>query len=263
MLSRPYSRALRLTSIHPISHSPHFTFTPFHLIMHLSAPQSNSVNSFIDKSAFSFTMISVDTIADHVRSHGTGALMCKVDLKQVFCLCPVHPDDRPLLGMLWRGKFYFDTVLPFGLRSAPYIFNRLADALQWVLQNRYGIPCLEHNLDDFISVSPPSTSPPPPPTSTAAVHMATIIQVLQNLQVPIDDGTDKVVGPSTCATILGVKVDSVAGELRLPPPSRTSCLPCKISSPGRSGAARTDPRRWSTIPQGGAGALASRTKPIM
>ena len=46
---------------------------------------------------------------------------------------PVHPDDRPLLGMIWGEKVYIDTVLPFGLRSAPQIFSLLADGLEWIL----------------------------------------------------------------------------------------------------------------------------------
>ena len=32
--------------------------------------------------------------------------------------------------MYWNNSYYFDKVLPFGLRSAPYIFNQLSDALE-------------------------------------------------------------------------------------------------------------------------------------
>ena len=40
----------------------------------------------------------------------------------------VHPDDHPLLGMKCNDQFYIDPMLPLGLRSAPKIFNALADA---------------------------------------------------------------------------------------------------------------------------------------
>ncbi|XP_065197849.1 uncharacterized protein LOC135829374 [Sycon ciliatum] len=183
------------------------------LIMHLSAPQGNSVNTFIDPDQYRFKLITIDCIADHVRRTGPCALITKVDLKHAFRLCPVHPDDWPLLGMQWRSKYYFDTVLPFGLRSAPSLFNRLADALEWILRHKYSIPALEHYLDDFVSVSPPATVVP---SSTAAVHKATILQVFDNLGVPTAVGTDKVVGPSTCVTVLGIEIDSATGELRLP-----------------------------------------------
>ena len=75
------------------------------LIMHLSAPDGNSVSSFIDKQAYRFSLITIDTIADHVRRTGPGALLSKVDLKHAFRLCPVHPDDWQLLGMLWKGNY--------------------------------------------------------------------------------------------------------------------------------------------------------------
>ena len=54
-------------------------------------------------------------------SLGQGALLAKIDFKQAYCNIPVHPEDRPLLGMAWRGKVYLDKLLPFGLRSAPII----------------------------------------------------------------------------------------------------------------------------------------------
>ena len=61
-----------------------------------------------------------------------GAQMAKIDIKCAFRLYPVLPTDHHLLGMKWKGQFYFDHVLPFGLRSTPFIFNCLADALEWI-----------------------------------------------------------------------------------------------------------------------------------
>ena len=52
-------------------------------------------------------------------------------LETAFRLIPIHPDDYELLGMHWQEKFYCDTVLPFGLRSAPYLFNQLSDAVRY------------------------------------------------------------------------------------------------------------------------------------
>ena len=60
----------------------------------------------------------------------------------------VHPRDRHLLGMVWEGALYLDTALPFGLRSAPKIFNALADGLQWILEEQ-GVEVI-HYLDDFL-----------------------------------------------------------------------------------------------------------------
>jgi hypothetical protein len=59
-----------------------------------------------------------------------GTQLAKIDIKSTFCVIPVHPDDRPLLGVLREDQVYIDTTLPFGLCSAPKLFNALADALE-------------------------------------------------------------------------------------------------------------------------------------
>ena len=83
---------------------------------------------------------------------GRGALVVKADIKEAYRMVPVHPEDQPLLGILWNNKVYIDKMLPFGLRSAPIIFSVVADALQWILI-KHGIPKLLHYLDDFILIA--------------------------------------------------------------------------------------------------------------
>jgi len=72
----------------------------------------------------------VDKVAKAAQRLGPGALLAKVDIKSAYRLVPVHPDDRPLLGVMWKGAYYIDAMLPFGLRSAPKIFTAVADALE-------------------------------------------------------------------------------------------------------------------------------------
>ena len=105
-------------------------------ICHLSAPHGSSINDYIDPESFSLTYCSVDDAYAIVNALGTGALMSKIDLKNAFRLIPVRPNDWNLLGMQWRGKFYIDTFLPFGLRSAPFLFNQLSTAIHWILQHK-------------------------------------------------------------------------------------------------------------------------------
>ena len=62
---------------------------------------------------------------------------------------PVHPDDRPLLGMCWENVIYLDTALPFGLRSAPKLFTAVADGLLFAMRVN-GIQWVIHYLDDFL-----------------------------------------------------------------------------------------------------------------
>ena len=83
-----------------------------------------------------------------LRSLGRGALIAKLDVKAAYRLIPVHPEDRPLLGIEWRGAQYVDAMLPFGLCSAPKIFTAVADGLEWILRQR-GIRHIDHYLDDI------------------------------------------------------------------------------------------------------------------
>ena len=99
-------------------------------------------------------------------------------------------------------------MLPFGLRSAPKIFNAVADALHWHLE-RCGIVNLHHYLDDFILVGPP-----PPHSSQCKRELDLLGQECARLGVPI--ATHKTVGPSARLTFLGIEIDTLKGELRLP-----------------------------------------------
>ncbi|KAL5516552.1 hypothetical protein EMCRGX_G001913 [Ephydatia muelleri] len=64
-------------------------------------------------------------------------------------MVPVLASEWELLGMYWRDKYYVETCLPFGLRSAPSIFDNFASALHWILEHNYGVTLL-HCLDDFL-----------------------------------------------------------------------------------------------------------------
>ena len=100
------------------------------LIVDLSSPHGESVNDGIDKELCTLSYISMDDIVKTIMMLKKGALMAKLDIRNAYRLLPVHPEDRLLLSMEWQGKVYFDTALPFGLRSAPMIFTALADLLE-------------------------------------------------------------------------------------------------------------------------------------
>ena len=62
-------------------------------------------------------------------------MLSKMDTCSAYRTVPVHPKDRWLLGMQWNRKLFVDTVLPFGLRSAPKLFTAMADAVEWVARH--------------------------------------------------------------------------------------------------------------------------------
>ena len=127
------------------------------LILDLSSPHGHSVNDGIPKDPYSLRYITVDYAIRSLVSLGPGALMAKFDVQAAYRNVPIHPDDRFLLGMKWRDKLYVDLVLPFGLRSAPIIFDSVAEAVEWILKHNYAVDPLFHYLDDFLTLGPPNS----------------------------------------------------------------------------------------------------------
>ena len=176
------------------------------LITDLSFPLGLSVNDGIESDLCSLSYTSVEQVAGVAAGLGRGALLAKMDIEAAYRLIPVHPQDRPLQAVQWDGLIYIDPMLPFGLRSAPKIFNAVANALEWCARDR-GIQHIFHYLDDFVVVGPPETP-------CCGEAMATLLEVCATLGVPTAE--HKRDGPTTCLTFLGIEVDTLAGELRLP-----------------------------------------------
>ena len=133
-------------------------------------------------------------------NYGSGVLMAKFDVEAAYRNIAVHPDDCFLLGMKWRGKYFVDIALPFGLRSAPFISNFIADMVEWILLHRHHLSDLLHYLHDFITTGPPNSA-------QCAVNLQTALSVCQKLGLPLHPG--KCVGPSTRLVVLGIELDSV------------------------------------------------------
>ena len=108
--------------------------------------------------------------------------------------------------MKWEEKVYIDAMLPFGLRSAPKIFNAVADALKWCVIKE-GVSFIYHYLDDFAVLGPPSSE-------ECDINLQTLKSVCEDLGVPL--AAEKQAGPSTCIEFLGIIIDTVKQEIWLP-----------------------------------------------
>ena len=132
--------------------------------------------------------------------------MAKTDLKSAFRLIPVHPDDWNLLGIYWKSQYYVDLYLPFGLRSAPFLFNQLSDALEWILKNNYGLKHVLHILDDFFIAEPSRWQ--------CLTSFSTLLRLFMSVHAPVV--ASKTLGPSQVLEFMGIEFDSVRMEARLP-----------------------------------------------
>ena len=110
---------------HPVGVVPKKHSSEWRTIYHLSYPEGDSINDHIPKDPYSLQYVRVDDAIRILKSLGPGSFMAKTDLKSAFRLIPVHPDHWHLLGIHWQSQYYIDLYLPFGLRSAPFLFNQL------------------------------------------------------------------------------------------------------------------------------------------
>ena len=100
----------------------------------------------------------MDQAAQCIVALGKGAQLAKLDLESAYRMIPIHPDDRHLLGMRWKNEVWIDTALPFGLRSAPKVFNVMADCLHWFFEEDVPGCQVIHYLDDFLFMGPPGST---------------------------------------------------------------------------------------------------------
>ena len=132
--------------------------------------------------------------------------MAKTDLKSAFRLIPIHPEDWSLLGIYWQSQYYVNMYLPFGLRSAPFLFNQLSDGIEWILKHDYGLKHVIHILDDFFIAEHSKLA--------CLTSFSTLLRVFMLLKAPTVASIT--IGPSQQIEFMGIVLDSVRMEARLP-----------------------------------------------
>ena len=204
----------------PFSHPPftNFRVSPiglvpkknpgeFRLIHHLSHPQKHSVNDHIDPYFSSVRYTSFDDAVKRLVQLGRKTTMAKTDIDSAFRLIPIHPNDHPLLGFKFNNHYYYDTCLPFGASSSCAIFEAFSSALEWVAKHKLGIQYIIHILDDFLIFNPPASG-------QCNIFLNKFIAMCTELGVPIKHA--KTEPATTCITFMGLELDSIAMEARLP-----------------------------------------------
>jgi hypothetical protein len=189
-------------------------------IHHLSFPSkypAKSVNGNIPEEYGTLRYSTMDDVIAILSRppYGVGSILVKRDLEDAFRHIPVSPLDWPLLGFHWDSTYYADCFLPFGLRTAPYIFNLFAEAFHWILGRALTPFCTEvvHYLDDFLFISPPTTDWTALDTiiSTTADTLGLSIKEKKNRQ-------------GTVVDFCGLEVDTMLYVVRLPAEKKDKAL---------------------------------------
>ena len=133
-----------------------------------------------------------------IRRKGRGCFIFKRDLSRAYRQIPIDPHDYNLLGISWNGNLYFDSALPFGLRSAAYICQRVTSALSF-MQSRDGFDSINY-IDDFAGAETSEER-----ASQAFHNLAQIFR-----SAGIAEASDKAVPPCQVMTFLGVGFDTLS-----------------------------------------------------
>ncbi|KAF4769439.1 hypothetical protein HAV15_008849 [Penicillium sp. str.  len=154
-------------------------------------PPGKGLNQGIPDPWSAIEYITIYDIYEQVTQAGPGCTIIKRDIKDAFRIVPVAEDNQHLLAFQWNGSTYVECCLPFGLATAPFLFNLFAEALHWILQCLLPIFYINHYLDDFIAIIRPSS--------------------LSDPMGPSDEVYNGV------TDYLRIQIDSIAMEARLPP----------------------------------------------
>lgn len=178
----------------------------FRLIHHLSHPKGASVNDFIPPFMSAVKYNTVEHAIDAIKQMGTPCFLSKSDIESAFRLIPVHPDDHHYLGFSWEGKLYFDKCLPMGCSSACQIFNRFSSSIAFLVAAKFPGGHVLHVLDDFLFIAPSE--------HLCQLMLREFLAICMFVGIPV--AKDKTEPPSTALTFLGIHIDTVKRETKLP-----------------------------------------------
>ena len=176
----------------------------FRLIMHLSYPHNNSINSNIPTEYTRVKYKDFDWVVDLCIKHGTGCSVVKADLDSAYRWVPMSWQSLQYLGIMIEGWYLLETCLPFGAAESCAIFEKFSSALEWMVQEATDEE-LSHYLDDFIFVHA---------SFTKCLHMLQeFYRICKEIGFPVNEG--KTEGPTTQITFLGLLLDTILGLIRV------------------------------------------------
>ena len=178
------------------------------VIVDLSFPHGCSVNAGVQSEVylgtpFLLTLPTIDNITSKVKQLGRGCNLYKIDLSRAFRHVKLDPKDYNLLGLRLNG-LYNDSCLPFGFRHGSALFQRLSNAVRFIMAQK-GFSVTNY-IDDIIGHSVISKS-------DESFH--TLRALL--LELGFDISEKKVVQPATRVTCLGVDIDTEQFTVSIPP----------------------------------------------
>ena len=199
--------------ISPLGLVPKKVQGEFRLIHHLSFPPALSVNDCISSDHTSVKYATIDEAIQLIKSAGPGCFLAKIDVKKAFLIIPIHPDDYGLLGMQWRGLYYYDRCMLMSCSPSCLTFETFSTAVELIARNKLKIDYILHILD---------VSQVAPTEQFCQQQLDLFLSLCSYLVNPI--APDKTCGPSTTMSFAGIELDSIFLMARLPRDKIERCI---------------------------------------
>ena len=164
----------------------------------LSFPYGSPINDFIDQDKASTQYRQFDDAVRLVGRQGQGCYMAKGDVKLAFKLAPMRYKDLECLEIFFKGEFYVDLTLPFGISISCAIFEDISILIHWIFEQQTKKPFL-HYLDDYFMCF----------RTLQGCWMAYNGMQAIACDIGLPLSPEKLVPPTQCLTFLGMGINSV------------------------------------------------------
>ena len=175
---------------------------------------TQSVNSCIPESHCSVQYHYMDEVIEMGIALGKGIFAARVDVAFAFRNQPMHISQLRFLAFSLGNKVYINSSLPFGAGSSCFIWEKIAECLQWVVSNETGCYWISHFLDDFPLLHRTSMS------LTKFVHE--FYKIMEHIGMPV--AVEKTLGPAQIIEYLGLLLDFLNQTIGIPEKKRIKCI---------------------------------------
>ncbi|MES9902603.1 MAG: hypothetical protein ABW168_07960 [Sedimenticola sp.] len=203
----PFKKSAMILS--PLNSVPKNNTEERRIILDLSFPKGNSVNDSIVKDIYLGDKVSliypkVDDFVELIKVKGQGCHLFKKDLRRGYRQVFIDPGEYHKVGYRYKGHLFFDTVLSMGLRSSAHIFQRVTNAVAFIML-MMSIYVLNY-LDDLVSAEKAELS---------LFSYMTLEGTLE--KCGFRESKEKACAPSTRMAFIGVYFDTEKMTLEITP----------------------------------------------
>ncbi len=178
----------------------------FRAIVDCSSPDGACVNDYTEGCRANFSYNSVESVTELIQ---VGDYLATVDISNAYRAVNIHPTSRIRQGLAWDfgdGTVYLrDNRLCMGLSSSPYVFSKLSDFVVRCMVREGYKECINY-LDDFCVVARTEQG--------CREAQWALVRILRRLGFYVS--YKKLICPGQVIRFLGIDIDTVDMELRLP-----------------------------------------------